>query len=64
MKRLAVVLMAGLLLGCGDDIITNVLPALIEDPKAPKKCLADPCDPGCPLPTDLICGDNGEDEDE
>jgi len=56
--------MAGLLLGCGDDIITNVLPALIEDPKAPKKCLADPCDPGCPLPTDLICGDNGEDEDE
>ena len=57
MKILLISWAAVFLLACGDDHFTTVAPALKDG--IPKKCLDDPCLPGCPS-HDFLC----EDEDD
>ena len=52
MKRLmaaAAIAAIALTAGCTDKNFFSPVQELIEDPKAPKKCIDDPCDPGCPI---------------
>lgn len=57
MKLLIVAALAALLVGCGDNVVNPVLERLVSNPDQPKKCLVDPCLPGCPDDPDTVCGE-------